>query len=94
MLLSICNINIPPLTPSPFLGVDHLTNPSQGVGNLTQFVHPTKHDFSEQDIASMTEWLTKSRLQKLREAFGLNYKIPFCNFNMKKGQMVLISYWF
>ena len=47
------------------------------------------NDFSEQDIASVTEWLTKNRLQKLRDAFELNYKIPFCNFNMKKGQKVL-----
>ena len=52
------------------------------------------NDFSEQDIASLTEWLTKYRLQKLRDAFEINYKIPFCNFNMEKGQMVLIVFWF
>ena len=28
--------------------------------------------FSEQDIASLTEWLTKNRLQKLRDAFEHN----------------------
>ena len=38
------------------------------------------NDFSGQDIASVTEWLTKDRLQKLRDAFELNYKIPFSQF--------------
>ena len=66
------------------------------------------NDFSEQDIASVAEWLTKNRLQKVGDAFEpkdhhligddllfeLNYAIPFCNFNMKKGQIVLIAYWF
>ena len=90
MHLSICNITIPPggmpraFDTLPFPGSRAFDKSAAGVGNLT-----------EQGIASVTEWLTKNRLQKLRDAFELNYKIPFCNFNMKKGQMVLTAYyWF
>ena len=104
-----CNINIPPLpppayhghlTPSFSPGVGHLTNPPRGGEFDRSYIRPNAskvimlNDFSEQDIASVTEWLTKNRLQKLRDAFELNYKMPFCNFNTKKGQMVLIAYWF
>ena len=104
MHLSIYNINIPPpVPPRHTMGIWHPPLPQEeGIWQIRHrggefdrlYIRPnaSKVIMLNDDIAPVTEWLTKNRLQKLRDSFELNYKITFYNFNMKKGQMVLIAY--
>ena len=76
----------------------------QKVGNLTDRTcgqHVAKRegsrkmlsDFCRQDIAFVTEWLTKYELNKLRAAFERTYEIAFSK-KKKIDQLVLIAYYF
>ena len=82
MHLSICNINIPPraFDTLPFPGSSAFDKSAVGVGNLTDRTSDQTRalsDFSEQEIASVTEWLTKNSCRNSGTLLNLITKFLF-----------------